>query len=266
MDKKDIIRVVILILVFAISFSVTYGIKAVVSGNDAVDEDVNYSGSSSVAVVEDDKSSINENDNKAQVAVTDTVAQSEPLELYALNVTVVGPVCDYNTLAYNLTVNISNLPPKAVAHYVIRDRLKGDAVSKSDNGKFKAVPATESGEYNLYISWIDSLGYSGLSVDTVLTGFKPFEKPKIKKFEADELERLINKCDRKLSTRNAKISSALQLVFTNINSDETCPQTIDEIYNKIKFGKWSSVTVTSVDYNDDNQVVQITMQINHSEE
>ena len=24
---------------------------------------------------------------------------------------------------------------------------------------------------------------------------------------------------------------------------------VDEIYNKIKFGKWSSVTVTSVDYN-----------------
>ena len=266
MNKKNIIKILILILVFTISFSVTYGVRTLVLNGDSVDEGVIYSNNFNTAVIDDNEVLIDESNDEKQETVTDSIAKSTQKELYALKITVVGPECDYNTLAYKLTVNINNLPQKAVAQFFIKDKLMGDTVSKSDNGKFRAIPATESGEYNLYISWTDSLGISGLAIDTLLTGFKPFEKPKIKRFEANELERLINKCDRKLSTRNAKISSNLQLVFTNISSEETCPQTIDEIYNKIKFGKWVSIAVTSVDYNDDNQVVQITMQINHSEE
>ncbi len=276
--KKEIIKILILVLVLVISFSVTYSIRTFVSDKDVVevaysgsnkntsDADINDTDNSRTDTIDDNRNIVNERNLETSVTIADSIDNSFQLGCYILDVVIVGPVCDYNTMGYNLTININNLPKKAVAHYFIHDKLKGDTVSKSNNGRFRAIPATESGEYSLYVHWTDSLGYPGLAVDTLLTGFKPFEKPKIKKLEANELENLINKCDRKLSVRNTKISSALRLEFTNIMSEEKRPETIDEIYNKIKFGMWSSINVTSVDYNDDNQVVQITMLINHSEE
>ena len=276
MNKYNIIKGLVVLFAFVISFSVTYTVKKLVTNDNAIEVKTDEPksniekatarvGNKNIAKSELEQTFVDAETNIGATVENHATALNRRAP-YMLNVTFGAPKCDYKTLAYNFTVNINNLPPKAEAKFAIYDNIKKDTVANCNDGQFKKVPSNESGMYQLYIQWSDSLGYQGFGIDTLITGFKHFEKPKMVKLEASELERLINKCDRKLSVRNSKISPNMKLDFTNIRVDEKCPETIDEIYNKLKFGLWSSVNVASVEYNDDNQIVLITMTINHSEE
>ena len=65
MNKKNIIKILILILVFTISFSVTYGVRTLVLNGDSVDEGVIYSNNFNTAVIDDNEVLIDEsNDEK----------------------------------------------------------------------------------------------------------------------------------------------------------------------------------------------------------
>ena len=272
--NNRIIKWVVVFLIFAISFTITFAIKNMTS-----EENTSFQQTPSTVTPQYVEQPTTSGDPK--VTDTETITTVSPAEtdvdtgmtvipekkeMVMLDIEIKKPKCDYNTLTYDLTVKVKNLPQKAVANFIIYDELTKATVVKCNNGQFKKIPSTESGKYRLSIHWKDSLGYEGLGIDTLITGFKPFEKPKVKKLEAQELQTLINNCDRQLSTKNKRISPNIVFRFTNIQANEKHPETIDEIYNKIKFGMWSSVSVSSVEYNDENQVVKITLNINHAEE
>lgn len=264
--NNGIIKWVIVFLIFAISFTITFAIKKMTG-----EENTSFQQTSGTVIPRYEEQP-KEKDTITTLPPVDTDIDAgttvipEKKEMVTLDVQIKKPTCDYKTLTYDLTVKVKNLPQKAVANFTIYNEYTKATVARSSNGKFKKIPSIASGRYRLSIHWKDSLGYEGLGVDTLITGFKPFEKPKVKKLEAQELQRLINNCNSQLTTKNKRISPKLVLSFTNIKSGEKRPQTIDEVYNKIKFGMWSSVRISSVEYNDENQVVKITISINHAEE
>lgn len=249
--------------IFVVSFGVTYIAKMEIKSNPT---EFVATGS---AVTQDSPVEGPELPNNDATVVEDStkVTQGNPVEVIMprLNVSVSEYTPDYSSLTYSFTVTLKDFPEKATADFCLFDIATNDTVVKNQDGKFTRVKPVATEQYRLMITWRDSVGYEGLAFDTIISGFKQIEKPKVKKMEASELERYINSCNRKLTQRNSQISPNVSLNFTNLNDGEMVPETIDEIYNKIKFGKWLSVNVVSVDYND-NKITAITMTINHNEE
>lgn len=300
--KNNIIKGLIVLFSFVISFSITYTVKKLVNKEEIVVEAGGGGGSGNkdnlkrpIGHFDDNKVDlanagiqVSEAGDSVEIPSMDSVAIAdnaaaigdafvaeegtveEPIINYnsnrvqKLDVTIGKPKQDYKTMAYNFTVSINNLPEQAVATFTVSN--KNIVVAQNNDGQFKAIPSNDNGRYQLEIKWKDSKGNPRFGIDTLITGFKHFEKPKMPKLEASELEKRINRRDNKLLGKNISLSSNLRLFFTNIREEEKCPETIDEIYNKFKFGKWSSINVVSVDYNDSNQATMITISINHSEE
>lgn len=266
---NNIVKCIIAVFVLFISFFATFIIKSELSDNTQQIDSINEYQESDDSVVIDHINIPQQDTVDSLLTISDSVSYAkieDTLTVYKLLLTIEDPVCDYNTLTYNLNVQINNLPEKATAMHYIFGKQGNDTIAKSVDGKFKGIPPTSDGEYKLSVQWKDSIGIIGQGLDTLIIGFKPFEKPKMKKMEVSELTRRINMCDRKLAIRNSKISSALKLNFSNLKPDEKSPETMDEIFNKIKFGMWSSISVSSVDYNEDNQIISITIIIKHNEE
>lgn len=267
MNKSTIIRTSIALGIFAVSFGVTYFTKTAIKNQS---QDIVASGDThefqETPTV--DIEPVTPNNDVAVVNDTTKVTSIEPAEalMPRLDVTVSAYVADYSSLTYSFTVTLNDFPEKATADFCLCDVTTNDTIVKNQDGKFSKIKPVATEQYRLTITWRDSVGYAGLAFDTIISGFKQIEKPKVKKMEASELERYINACDRKLTRFNNQIVPTVTFNFTNISDGEMVPETIDEIYNKIKFGKWLSVNVVSVDYNDDNKITAITMTINHNEE
>ena len=264
MNKSTIIRTSIAVGIFVVSFGVTYIAKMAMKNNST---EFVAKGS---AVTQESSVEGPELPNNDNTVVEDSakVAQGEPVEMLLpqLNVSVGDYVADYSSLTYSFIVTLNDFPAKATAEFCLFDVANNDTIVKNQDGRFTRVKPSPTEQYRLMITWRDSVGYTGLPFDSILSGFKQIEKPKVKKMDASELERYINTCNRKLTQHNNQISSNVRFNFTNLNGGEMVPETIDEIYNKIKFGKWLSVNVVSVDYNDENKITAITMTINHNEE
>ena len=57
------------------------------------------------------------------------------------------------------------------------------------------------------------------------------------------------------------------LKFTNLKSDEVqIPQTVGDVFIKIKLQQWAAVKVESVDYNNNNQVTRIELSVVYGEQ
>ncbi len=264
MNKSTIIRTSIALGIFVASFGVTYITKMAIKGESNASVTSGHTVTHEVSMEEP----VAPNSDVAVVEDSTKVTQGNPVEVIMprLNVSVSEYTPDYSSLTYSFTVTLKDFPEKATADFCLFDIATNDTVVKNQDGKFTRVKPVATEQYRLMITWRDSVGYEGLAFDTIISGFKQIEKPKVKKMEASELERYINSCNRKLTQRNSQISPNVSLNFTNLNDGEMVPETIDEIYNKIKFEKWLSVTVESLEYNDENKITAITMTINHNEE
>jgi hypothetical protein len=282
MKNSLILKIVMVLSIFIVSFATTYFIKhyndrTVTAwpindheGGIVTDDETGGKGGGGSIIAPEQTQKPGHEQNPAQPAeqqqepaTADTVEVVVP-EIIILDVVVGEPKQDNNTGKYNLTVEIKNLPEKATAEYSIRDEQTNNVIVKSNNGKLRNIPANESEKYKLLIEWTDSLGVQMSPFETTVTGFKPFEKPKPKPMTVEELESKINKQEN--LSRNSKILPNVKLIFTNIQEGETVPETFDEIYNKFTFNKWTSVKVDAVEYDDNNKITSITITIEHASE
>lgn len=256
--KNNIIKGLIALSLFGICFGISYIIKISNTEKGPIVQ--------VVTPTEEQKEDIHKETIPTQESVETKEHTLNTDSMFRLDVVVSNLERDYESQTYNFKVIINNLPEKAVAKFKLYDKQINDTIAKNTNGIFVKIPSNVSEEYKLFISWRDSLGNNGLIYDRTITGFKAIEKPKVQKIEAKILEELINKCDRKITRRNNQIAQNVKISYTNIKKEELRPQTIDEVYNKIKFKQWTSVNVVDVKYNNDNKITHITLNINHAED
>ena len=201
-------------------------------------------------------------DDQTETVVTEyqDVIESETSnnDDYQLNVSVGEPIANTKTQTYDININIDNLPLGAIATYYICGQT--DTIAKNDNGEFRNIPGNSNGSYNILIKWINADGNYGIPFTTSISGFTIIEKPKMDKMTASTLEALVNSQSKNLYNSRA-ISKNVRFEFTNIKEDERCPENMATLFNKFKFGLWSSIKVIAVEYNDNNQISEIIFSI-----
>lgn len=263
MKNKTIIKLFITLSVFIAATVITYTIKHFINNEDDPEYvDTLFSNNFEKQA---DSISVNKPLNEVADSLEYIVKSEESLGgMPQLDVSIGKYVIDMKNQTYSFNVILNELPNGAITVFYLCDVQKTDTISINQDGRFKNIKPIIDEEYRLLITWTDSVGNIGLTFDSIIGGFKPIAKPIIKKLEISELEQYINSCDRILTRPNKQIVSNLRFNFTNINGEENVPETIDEIYNKIKFGKWLSIKVVSVDYDADNKLKSVSMTINHN--
>lgn len=180
---------------------------------------------------------------------------------YILKVAVGNPIADMSTQTYSLNVEIANLPLESDVTFYLIDEQTNYIIAKNSIGEFTAIPPSTNGQYKLEINWKNAKGVEGTPYITTVEGFVPIRKP-APKISAATLERRINECDYSLMSLIPNVG----LKFTNLKSDEVkIPQTVGDVFIKIKLQQWAAVKVESVDYNNNNQVTRIELSVVYGE-
>lgn len=158
-------------------------------------------------------------------------------------------------------------------HYELWNTATKRLVQKSSDGSFSNIPATSSAAYKLALvddstgkvlaakmvgGFKDTSAKQDPSANNVSPTPAP-EKPKLKLISESDLQQRINRHDGSLQggkkspvDRNAKIETTGQKSDELRNASD-----LADIYEKMDFGKWKSVQVVEVDYNDKGVVTRI---------
>lgn len=158
-------------------------------------------------------------------------------------------------------------------HYELWNTATKRLVQKSSDGSFSNIPANSSAAYKLALvddstgkvlaakmvgGFKDTSAKQDPSANNVSPTPAP-EKPKLKLISESDLQQRINRHDGSLQggkkspvDRNAKIETTGQKSDELRNASD-----LADIYEKMDFGKWKSVQVVEVDYNDKGVVTRI---------
>ncbi len=197
----------------------------------------------------------------------DIQAQEKKIEQEAKTVKVNQPITFYVTTpkadadgTYSFTTRAEHLPQGvSVKSYTLSDGSQ--VVATSTDGRFKGVPASPNkGLYTLSAELSDG---RIITRDREVGGFSKVEKVDTR-MQPDELTALLNKRDKDLGLGKNKNVIKRPTIVINNSTDENDKQVtiIDDIYSRIEFGAWSSVTVTSVEYDSQGRVNKFAITIN----
>lgn len=138
---------------------------------------------------------------------------------------------------------------------------KVEPVAYSSNGKFKGVPPTEDdmGVYTLEVK----NSRTGESTSKPISGFvKQVEKVvAVKKLSAGDLQNMFNSGVVPSSAKPC-FAHGYKIVCSGLADDESAPDRYEEILNRL-IASWSSVVVTSLSYNDKNQITSIHIKVEY---
>jgi len=161
------------------------------------------------------------------------------------------PVYDETTHTFSLTVHADSIGDATVSYAL----LDGDSIiMKSDDGKFSGIIPFEEG-YNVRLSvqWEDTTIERIIHVMDFIVPHEPVEK-----MTEDELELLINACDKDLRrSKNDHLAQGVKLVVEDTKM--TPPQMLPDVITYIENGVWQKVEVTKVEYDDNNLINSVTL-------
>lgn len=163
---------------------------------------------------------------------------------------------------YTFEVTVENTPALNFYYAILDPYNHKKTIAKSDNGKFKGVPfsTADGGCYD--VALIDK------SADTLIcciekTGFIA-QKAVAKKMSVQELQSLIDRRDISLMGvgENDYLNPDYKLKFSGLPSDAVnVPTTLGEVFDKLENEIWSSVKVSSLEYDDMNRISVIQLSI-----
>lgn len=157
------------------------------------------------------------------------------------------PQYDESTNTFSLTVRVDSTEDADITYYL----YDGDSLlMENSDGYFSAIAPLEEG-YNVQakVVWSDTT----VVIPAVkVMGFIILKK--IEKLPEKELQNLINKMDS-----NALEAHMAQQVKLTVLDSKIKPSLIHAVLLQIKNKVWDSVTVTEVEYNDNNYIVAITL-------
>lgn|GEM_PF-1527718 len=164
----------------------------------------------------------------------------------------------YSNGAYSLEVTASADSGDDLVYYLYASG-KVDPVAYSSNGKFKNIPPAEdeTGVYTLEVK----NSRTGESTSKPIPGFvKQVEKTvTVKKLSAGDLQNMFNSGSVPSSAKPC-FARGYKIVCSGLAEDESAPDRYEEILNRL-IASWSSVVVTSLSYNDKNQITSIHIKV-----
>lgn len=160
---------------------------------------------------------------------------------------------------YNYIIKI-NHAPKEGFYVVISDIKTNEVVAKSKDGTFKGVPFSKNeGKYLAQI--VDASSNEALSEPTVIIGFVEV-KSISKKLSAKELQDLINKQDPSLHGHdNEYLSPVYKIKYENLPKGSEKPDNLSDVIEMLNMEVWTSIEVTSVEYDDTKHISSITLKV-----
>ena len=161
------------------------------------------------------------------------------------------PVYDKTTQTFSLTVHADSIGDATVSYAL----LDGDSViMKSEDGQFSGITPFEEG-YNVRLSaqWEDTTIERTIHVMDFIVPRDPVEK-----MTEDELELLINACDKSLRrSKNDHLAQGVKLVVKGTKLSP--PLILPDVITYIENGVWQKVDVIKVEYDDNNLINSITL-------
>lgn len=175
---------------------------------------------------------------------------------------------------YSFTATAKNVPKGCTVSYYLRG-ANGKLLGSSSSGRFPSVKPNSS-VCTLVVKAMRS-GKLVASTSKAIGGFssvsdqdedKEKEKPSGNRLSVSELQSMFARHDPSLlgAGSNPRISKHVALSFTNLRSDDPKPRVIQDIYNKIRFGQWTSASVVGVGYDSSGKVNSITFSINYADD
>lgn len=163
---------------------------------------------------------------------------------------------------YTFEVTVENAPALKFYYAILDSYNHKKVIAKSNDGKFKGVPfsAADGGCYDVALM--------DVSADTLIccidkTGFIK-QKAVTKKMPVSELQSLIDSRDVSLMGvgENDYLNPDYKLKFSGLPSDAVnVPTTLGEVFDKLENEIWSSVKVSSLEYDDMNRISAIQLTI-----
>ena len=162
---------------------------------------------------------------------------------------------------YNVVIKIEHAPQKGY-NVVIIDQKTNKAIASSDNGVFKSVPYSKN-EGKYYAQIVNASTKEPLSEQTEITGFVEV-KSISKKLSVTELQNLINNQDPSLLGHdNEYLSPVCKIKYTDLpKGSDYAPDNLADVFEMLDFGTWTSVEVTSLEYNNTKHISSITLKVN----
>lgn len=161
---------------------------------------------------------------------------------------------------YNVVVKLEHVPKNDYS-VVISDIRTNKEVVRSNDGIFKGVPYSENdGKY--YAQIVSISADTALSERTEITGFVKIENIS-HAMTARELQDLINKQDPTLLGHDNKyLSPVCQIKYEkSIQGIDYLPDNLADVFEMLNMGAWTSVEVTSVEYDKTKHISSIALKV-----
>lgn len=263
--SKPLLFTAVFLVAFAIGFFVIKAIKGSDSSIDTgLQTEVSYTGGGGAIadmteIQTSDGSVITPEDNTPKNPSIDL--QEKKIEKEAEKVPVKQPVtiaiistpkADANG-TYSFAVKAEHLPADVtVSSFTLTDVSGTNIIATSSDGRFIGVPASaDKGQYNLKVD----LSNGEIVTRDRIGGFDKVEKVD-NRLQAEELTSLLNSRNKELGLgKNPKVIRKPKIIINNTtDANDEQVTLIDDIYSRLEFGSWSSVTVTSVEYDSQGRV------------
>lgn len=162
------------------------------------------------------------------------------------------PIYDKESKTFSLKLYADSTAGAEVTYYL----LYGDSILMQNmEGQFTGITPFEEG-YNVQakVVWSDTTIITPI---IHLFGFTVPQEP-VEKMTAEELQSLINACDKSLKQgKNEHVAQGVKLVVNNCQMK--APRMIPDVIILIENKMWKSVEVTSLDYDDYNLITSVTL-------
>ena len=157
---------------------------------------------------------------------------------------------------YSFSFNVDHRPSQPFFVAVVEHRGTKEIIRSEDNKTFQKVPPSnaEEGKYDIVV--IDSKTGEILAI-TVKPGFTP---PVSQRLTKAQLQSLIDNDDESLYGIHKQIAENCKLSFTGLPSESKRPETLADVMMKLS-QMWSAVQVTDVQYDSENRISAITMNV-----
>lgn len=162
-----------------------------------------------------------------------------------------SPVFDDVTQTFSLTV----MPDSTSGADLSFSLVKGDSViMECNDGKFCGIPPFEEGyRVRMEAKWKDTTIVRTTHVANFVVPCDSVEK-----MSADELEQLINSCDRSIRRgSNKHLIQGVRLIVSDCRV--VTPQMLLDVITFIENEVWQSVEVIHLEYDDNNLITSITL-------
>ena len=184
----------------------------------------------------------------------------DPINLVASN-----PEYDKKTKSYFFKVEVLHAPKDGKMEFYLCDAFDANKiVATSKDGRFSNVKASTN-DAHTYVVGIILNGGKIQEAEKVVSGFVPIITiDSSNKLTVGDVQKMLNDEDVSLYS-NPGIAPDVSFKVINLSKEDIIPKDFSEILSKLKMEIWESVSVTAVDYDDNNRIKTVSLKVNYGE-